>query len=118
MRAFDLLAKAEQDIRTASQPRYHFEMVLLRWMHLRKLVPLAELMEHRCERRSVQAPAPDCPRHRCRPPQGRLRRAQRPPVAADAAPRLPIARDSSNRTEPDRRTVSARPHRASIAATL
>lgn len=45
MRAFDLLAKAEQDIRTASHPRYHFEMVLLRWMHLRKLVPLADLME-------------------------------------------------------------------------
>ena len=45
MRAFDLLAKAEQDIRNASHPRYHFEMVLLRWMHLRKLVPLAELLE-------------------------------------------------------------------------
>jgi DNA polymerase-3 subunit gamma/tau len=45
MRAFDLLSKAEQDIRTASHPRYHFEMVLLRWMHLRKLVPLADLLE-------------------------------------------------------------------------
>ena len=45
MRAFDLLARAEQDIRNASQPRYHFEMVLLRWMHLRKLVPLTELMD-------------------------------------------------------------------------
>ena len=44
MRAFELLAKAEFDIRNASQPRYHFEMMLLRWMHLRKLVPLAELM--------------------------------------------------------------------------
>jgi DNA polymerase-3 subunit gamma/tau len=45
MRAFDVLAKAEQDIRAASQPRYHFEMALLRWMHLRKLVPLMELLE-------------------------------------------------------------------------
>ena len=45
MRAFDLLSTAEQDIRTASHPRYHFEMVLLRWMHLRKLVPLADLIE-------------------------------------------------------------------------
>jgi DNA polymerase III gamma/tau subunit len=45
MRAFDLLAKAETDIRTASHPRYHFEMMLLRWMHLRKLVPLVDLME-------------------------------------------------------------------------
>jgi DNA polymerase-3 subunit gamma/tau len=45
MRAFDLLAKAEQDIRTASHPRYHIEMLLMRWMHLRKLVPLIELLE-------------------------------------------------------------------------
>jgi DNA polymerase-3 subunit gamma/tau len=45
MRAFDLLGKAEQDLRMSSHPRYHFEMVLLRWMHLRKLVPLTELME-------------------------------------------------------------------------
>jgi DNA polymerase III gamma/tau subunit len=45
MRAFDLLAKAEQDIRMASHPRYHIEMLLLRWMHLRKLVPLMELLE-------------------------------------------------------------------------
>jgi len=45
MRAFDLLSQAEQDIRNASHPRYHFEMVLLRWMHLRKLVPLVDLLE-------------------------------------------------------------------------
>src|SRR5258706_13583255 len=45
MRAFDLLSKAEQDIRLSSHPRYHFEMVLLKWMHLRKLVPLTELLE-------------------------------------------------------------------------
>ena len=45
MRAFDLLATSEHEIRNASQPRYHFEMMLVRWMHLRKLVPLTELME-------------------------------------------------------------------------
>jgi DNA polymerase-3 subunit gamma/tau len=44
MRAFDVLTKAEYDIRTASHPRYHFEMALLRWMHLRKLVPLTDLL--------------------------------------------------------------------------
>jgi DNA polymerase III subunit gamma/tau len=44
MRAFDLLANAEQEIRTASHPRYQFEMVLLKWMHLRKLVPLTDLL--------------------------------------------------------------------------
>ena len=45
IRAFDLLSTAEQDIRTVSHPRYYFEMVLLRWMHLRKLVPLTDLLE-------------------------------------------------------------------------
>ena len=45
MRAFDILAKAEQDVRTASHPRYYVEMLLLRWMHLRKLVPLMELLD-------------------------------------------------------------------------
>jgi DNA polymerase-3 subunit gamma/tau len=44
MRAFDLLSKAEQEIRISSHSRYYFEMVLLRWMHLRKLVPLADLL--------------------------------------------------------------------------
>jgi DNA polymerase III subunit gamma/tau len=45
MRAFDVLSKAEVEIRTVAQPRFYFEMVLLRWMHLQKLVPLAELIE-------------------------------------------------------------------------
>ena len=44
MRAFDLLARAEAEIRTASQPRYHLEMALVRWMHLRKLVPLVNII--------------------------------------------------------------------------
>ena len=44
LRAFDVLAKAEFDIRGASQPRYHLEMALLKWMHLRQLVPLTELL--------------------------------------------------------------------------
>ena len=44
MRAFDVLSRAELDIRAAAQPRFHFEMALLRWMHLRKLVPLADLL--------------------------------------------------------------------------
>jgi len=58
MRAFDLLAKAELDIRNASQPRYHFEMVLLRWMHLRKLVPLTEWMEQMSAGSGFKSPVP------------------------------------------------------------
>ena len=44
LRAFDVLSKAEYEIRGTAQPRYHLEMALLRWIHLRKLVPLTELL--------------------------------------------------------------------------
>ncbi len=43
-RAFDVLTKADAEIRGAVQPRYQLEMALLRWIHLRKLVPLQELL--------------------------------------------------------------------------
>jgi DNA polymerase-3 subunit gamma/tau len=46
MRAFDVLTKAEFDIRAAANPRYHLEMALLRWIHLRKLVPISELIQN------------------------------------------------------------------------
>ena len=45
MRAFDVLARAESEIRAAAQPRYHLEMALLRWIHLRRLLPLGEIIE-------------------------------------------------------------------------
>jgi DNA polymerase III subunit gamma/tau len=45
LRAFDVLARAEQDVRYAAQPRYHLEMALLRWIHLGHLAPIAEVIE-------------------------------------------------------------------------
>ncbi|MGV3518810.1 DNA polymerase III subunit gamma/tau [Luteitalea sp.] len=45
LRAFDVLARAEQDVRYAAQPRYHLEMALLRWIHLGHLMPIAEVLE-------------------------------------------------------------------------
>jgi DNA polymerase III subunit gamma/tau len=45
LRSFDLLTRAETDIRGAAQPRYHLEMALLRWIHLRKLMPIEELIQ-------------------------------------------------------------------------
>ena len=44
MRAFDVLARAELELRSAAQPRYHLEMALLRWIHVRKLVPLSDII--------------------------------------------------------------------------
>jgi DNA polymerase III subunit gamma/tau len=55
LRAFDVLARAEFDMRAASQPRYHLEMALLRWVHLRKLVPLSEIIERWQKADSVPA---------------------------------------------------------------
>jgi len=83
MRAFDLLAKAEQDIRAASHPRYHFEMALLRWMHLRKLVPLVDLLE------GGAAPAPT--NSKLAPTRGAVA-----PTSVKLAPtRTPVAPTSS-----------------------
>jgi DNA polymerase-3 subunit gamma/tau len=44
LRAFDLLTRAEAEIRVSAQPRYNLEMSLLRWIHLRKLVPIEDLI--------------------------------------------------------------------------
>ncbi|PYR55998.1 MAG: DNA polymerase III subunit gamma/tau [Acidobacteria bacterium] len=44
LRAFDLLTRSEADVRAAAQPRYQLEMALLRWIHLRKLVPIEDLI--------------------------------------------------------------------------
>ena len=89
MRAFDLLAKAELDIRNASQPRYHFEMALLRWMHLRKLVPLSELMEQMggSGGARLQSPAPNAP---ALAPRGTAPRTIAPRTVAPSQPR-PLA---------------------------
>jgi DNA polymerase III subunit gamma/tau len=44
MRAFDVLSKADTELRGSAQPRFHLEMALLRWLHLRKLTPLADVI--------------------------------------------------------------------------
>ncbi len=77
MRAFDVMARAEAEIRSAAQPRYHLEMALLRWMHLRKLVPLGELLQGR----GASAVPPSAA------PPGKPRRAPDSRPASAAAPR-------------------------------
>jgi len=58
LRAFDLLTKAESDIRGAAQPRYHLEMALLRWIYLRKIVAIEDLIAGNATPTSVAAPKP------------------------------------------------------------
>ena len=65
LRAFDLLTKAESDIKGAAQPRYHLEMALLRWIYLRKLTPIEDLLAGAGRAPSLppapQRPAPATP---------------------------------------------------------
>ena len=58
MRAFDLLSRAEFEIRRSSQPRHQFEMMLLQWIHLRKLTPLADLIAQMSGAPRTPNPAP------------------------------------------------------------
>ena len=82
MRAFDAMARAEAEIRSAAQPRYHLEMALLRWMHLRKLVPLSELLQGRG---ASAVPSSAVPPSAASP--GKPRRAPDSRPASAAAPR-------------------------------
>jgi len=57
MRSFDLLGRAEFEIRGSSQPRHHFEMSLVKWIHLRKLTELNEIIERSSPKLSASEPA-------------------------------------------------------------
>ena len=113
LRAFDLLARAEVDIRTAAQPRYHLEMVLLRWIHLRKLTPIEELIAGAASsagsgpsgvaRTASTAPARPAPAARPAPPAGKLQamaeaaatRVTASSTMAEAGPTKPAAASAS-----------------------
>ncbi|HEX6975678.1 MAG TPA: DNA polymerase III subunit gamma/tau [Vicinamibacterales bacterium] len=112
MRAFEVLTKADYEIRGSAQPRFHLEMALLRWIHLRKLVPISDLIEGletgsafakaTADKKPVGAPArpamPASPR----------------PVAAPAARPVAPARPASNAATV--RAVEARKEAAKPAA--
>ncbi|HVL66316.1 MAG TPA: DNA polymerase III subunit gamma/tau [Vicinamibacterales bacterium] len=94
MRAFDVLTKAEYEIRGSAQPRYHLEMALLRWIHLRKLVPLADLIQglekgtpvSRPGSPPAMPPRPAAPAAAPRPAPAPARPSPGPPATAAPAP--------------------------------
>ena len=107
LRAFDVLTKAEADIRNAAQPRYHLEMTLLRWIHLRKLMPIEELIQSAGSGGALARPAPAAPT-RSTPPAAALAPARTattvPPVSkpqmAPAAPSFTAPRPMPAATSP------------------
>ncbi len=82
LRSFDVLTRAESEIRSAAEPRYHLEMALLRWIHLRKLTPLADLIER------LEGGAP-------RPASAASRAALSTPPTPSAAPRPTVSSSAS-----------------------
>ena len=102
LRGFDVLSRAEFEIRSAAQPRYNFEVAMLRWMHLRKLVPLTELIDG-----LEQQPAPTPGAG-----QGRAQRAERPAASTGTSSRAqrPMAPATGRSTSPRAATpASAEP---------
>ena len=101
LRAFDLLTRAEQEIKSAAQPRYHLEMALLRWIHLRKLVAIEDLIagsggpprpEAKAERPGLRAAAPPPARPAATPlPMATPAAAAPPTRSAPSAPASSLA---------------------------
>ena len=98
LRSFDVLTRAEVEVKNAAEPRYVFEMSLLRWIHLRKLAPLADLIA-RLEGGEPFAPAP---------PGGRG-------ASGPAAPPPPARPAASSSASVARKLASAAPRPASPA---
>lgn len=87
LRAFDVLTRAEQEVRTSDQPRYNVEMALLRLMHLRKLIPLADLIARSDGARAPGAPV--APVHRTLAPSAPIAPVRRTEPGAPGAPNAP-----------------------------
>ena len=116
MRAFEVLTRAEYEIRGSTQPRYHLEMALLRWIHLRKLVPLSDLIQGlekgapAVPRSGPAATAPSRPAFAPAPAAATSARPAAPP------PKQPAAAAATARAVETRREAPARPAAPAPAA--
>ncbi|MEN3337571.1 MAG: polymerase subunit gamma/tau [Acidobacteriota bacterium] len=114
MRAFEVLTKAEYDIRGCAYPRYHLEMALLRWIHLRQLVPISDLIQ------GLEKGNPPTGRVQMggtTPASSRTQPASVPqPRPVPAAPPGPATQAASAVPEPPRRSVPPPARPPSVAA--
>jgi len=106
MRGFDVLTKAEVDIRGSMQPRYQLEMALLRLIHLRKLVPLSDLIDG-LEKGGAARPAASAPAPRPSPPP-----APKPPSTTAATVRAVENRPRPEAPAPGNGSTTAAPSQA------
>ena len=111
LRAFDLLTRTEFEIRGAAQPRYHLEMALLRWMHLRKLVPIEDLIAGAGApaRTGPRTPSPAAPATRSALPAPAPRTTTPPPRPE---PRSPLGAAAAAAVQ----AIASRPPAAPVPA--
>jgi len=83
LRGFEVLSKVEFEIRGASQPRYHFEVAMLRWIHLRNLVPLSDLVDGLARQSAPQGGALPVERRPAAPTASRPAAALAPSTAPE-----------------------------------
>jgi DNA polymerase-3 subunit gamma/tau len=107
MRGFDVLTKAEVDIRGSMQPRYQLEMALLRLIHLRKLVPLSDLIDG-LEKGGAPRPAASAPAPRPSSPPP----APKPPSTTAATVRAVENRPRPEAPAPGNGSTTAAPSQA------
>ncbi len=101
LRGFDLLTRIEQEVRVSDQPRYNLEMGLLRLMHLRKLVPLGELLglaERTAPRAAMVPRVPNVPGVPSGPKVPTVPKVQMPVAKAPGAPAPKVANAPSSPT--------------------
>jgi DNA polymerase-3 subunit gamma/tau len=109
LRAFDLLSASEYQIRQSSQPRHTFEMTLLKWIHLRKLTPLSELMMGQAGASGASAPRSAPPPARPSAPAAPTRVAA---PASSSRPSAPIEKPAAVAAAP--RAAASEPPREPI----
>jgi DNA polymerase III subunit gamma/tau len=90
LRGLDVLTQAESELRTASDPRVALDLVLLKLVELRRLIPFAELVA-RVERLAGGGPAASLPAPRPAAPRSQTLFDAPAPASRAPAPR-PAAR--------------------------
>ena len=85
MRAFDVLSRADEELRVSAQPRFHLEMALLRWLHLRKLTPIADVIAALSVDPAEPRKPPTAP---VAPPRSGTEKAAPKPASEPGKPRL------------------------------
>jgi DNA polymerase-3 subunit gamma/tau len=95
LRGLDLLTQAEADLRSVTDPRVALDLVLLKLVQMRRLVPFAEVVA-RVERLAGGAPPSPAPGAQASPQRSLLEpRSPAPPFAAPGPATAPPPRASS-----------------------